>query len=451
MVETTQAASPAKQPLRIALAGLGTVGVGVIKLIEANAGLIARRAGRPIMITAVSARSRGRDRGIDLASYAWEDDMTALAARPDVDVVVELVGGSDGPALVLARNAIAQGKALITANKAMIAHHGMALAQAAEQKGVAIRFEAAVAGGIPVIKGLREGAAANRVERIFGILNGTCNYILSTMEDTGRDFAEVLAEAQAKGYAEADPTFDIEGIDAAHKLSILSAIAFGAKIDFASVDTQGISRILAADIAQADALGYCIRLIGTAEADAGPDGTPGLFQRVAPHLVPVDNLLAHVDGPTNAVVVEGNFSGRLLFQGAGAGDGPTASAVVADIIDIARGMDTGFEADMAFSIPVDGLEAMAPAPSGHRIGRSYIRFLVADRPGVLAEITAAMRDAGVSIESLIQKGQATQGGAVLVAIVTHEVAEAAVTEALRLLDGSPSLVAQPLVMQILGN
>jgi homoserine dehydrogenase len=451
MVETTQAASLAKQPLRIALAGLGTVGVGVIKLIEANAGLIARRAGRPIMITAVSARSRGKDRGIDLNAYGWEDDMTALAARSDVDVVVELVGGSDGPALVLARNAIAQGKALITANKAMIAHHGMALAQAAEQKGVAIRFEAAVAGGIPVIKGLREGAAANRVERIHGILNGTCNYILSTMEDTGRDFAEVLAEAQAKGYAEADPTFDIEGIDAAHKLSILSAIAFGAKIDFASVDTQGISRILAADIAQADALGYCIRLIGMAQADAGPDGTPGLFQRVAPHLVPVDNLLAHVDGPTNAVVVEGNFSGRLLFQGAGAGDGPTASAVVADIIDIARGMDTGFEADMAFSIPVDGLEAMAPAPSGHRIGRSYIRFLVADRPGVLAEITAAMRDAGVSIESLIQKGQATQGGAVLVAIVTHEVAEAAVTEALRLLDGSPSLVAQPLVMQILDN
>jgi homoserine dehydrogenase len=439
-----------KAPLRIALAGLGTVGAGVIRLVEANADLIARRAGRPLQITVVSARDRSRDRGVDLSPYAWEDDMTGIAARDDVDVVVELVGGSDGPALTLARNAIAHGKALVTANKAMIAHHGMALAQAAEARGVAMRFEAAVAGGIPVIKGLREGAAANRVERLYGILNGTCNYILSTMEDTGRDFAEVLAEAQAKGYAEADPTFDIEGIDAAHKLSILSAIAFGAKIDFASVDTQGISRILAADIAQADALGYVIRLIGTAEADAGPDGAPGLFQRVAPHLVHFDNLLAHVDGPTNAVVVEGNFSGRLLFQGAGAGDGPTASAVVADIIDIARGMDTGFEADMAFSIPVDGLEAMAAAPSGHRRGRSYIRFFVADRPGVLAEITAAMRDAGVSIESLIQKGGVGEDGAVMVALVTHDGPESAVSEALRLLDGSASLLGQPLVMQILG-
>jgi len=453
MTETTKttATTSAKQPLRIALAGLGTVGAGVIRLVEANADLIARRAGRPIEITVVSARDRTRNRGVDLSPYAWEDDMTGMAARDDVDVVVELVGGSDGPALTLARNAIRAGKALITANKAMIAHHGMALAADAEARGVALRFEAAVAGGIPVIKGLREGAAANRVERIHGILNGTCNYILSTMEDTGRDFADVLDEAQQKGFAEADPTFDIEGIDAAHKLSILSAIAFGAKIDFASVDTQGISRILAADIAQAHALGYVIRLIGTAEADAGVDGAPGLFQRVAPHLVPFDNLLAHVDGPTNAVVVEGNFSGRLLFQGAGAGDGPTASAVVADIIDIARGMDTGFEADTAFSIPVDGLEAMPVAPSGHRLSRSYIRFVVADRPGVLAEITAAMRDAGVSIESLIQKGRAGEGGEVIVALVTHEVPESAVTEALRLLEGSASILGQPLVMQILGD
>ena len=448
---TSNLAKTTKPPLRIALAGLGTVGAGVIKLVEANAALIARRAGRPIHITVVSARDRGKDRGVDLSPYAWEDDMTGIAARDDVDVVVELVGGSDGPALTLARNAIRHGKALVTANKAMIAHHGMELAAAAETARVALRFEAAVAGGIPVIKGLREGAAANQIERVYGILNGTCNYILSTMEDTGRDFAEVLAEAQAMGYAEADPTFDIEGIDAAHKLSILSAIAFGAQIDFASVETTGISRILAADIAQADALGYCIRLIGMAEADAGPDGTPGLFQRVQPHLVPLDNLLAHVDGPTNAVVVEGNFSGRLLFQGPGAGDGPTASAVVADIIDIARGMDTGFEADMAFSIPVAGLEAMPPAPLGHRLGRAYIRFIVADRPGVLAEITAAMRDAGVSIESLIQKGRAGDAGAVMVAMVTHEVREAAVTEALRLLDGSPSLAAAPLVMQILGD
>ena len=235
------------EPLKIALAGLGTVGVGVIRVIETNAELIARRAGRPIRITAVSARDRARDRGVDLSGYAWEDDMAAMASRDDVDVLVELVGGSDGPALVLARNAISHGKALVTANKAMIAHHGLELAEASEAAGVPLKFEAAVAGGIPVIKGLREGAAANAIERVYGILNGTCNYILSTMEDTGRSFADVLAEAQAKGFAEADPTFDIEGIDAAHKLAITAAISFGAKVDFASVDTVGISSIIAAD------------------------------------------------------------------------------------------------------------------------------------------------------------------------------------------------------------
>lgn len=443
--------TPVRRPLRVALAGLGTVGAGVIRLLETNAALIARRAGRAVVVSVISARDRSKDRGVDLSPYVWEDDMTAMAAREDVDVVVELVGGADGPALTLARNAIRHDKALVTANKAMIAHHGLELAAEAESAGVPLRFEAAVAGGIPVIKGLREGTAANAIERIYGILNGTCNFILSTMEDTGRDFADVLAEAQAKGYAEADPTFDIEGTDAAHKLSILSAIAFGSRIDFASVDTMGISRILAADIAQADSLGYVIRLIGMAELDVAPDGSHHLFQRVQPHLVPFDNLLAHVDGATNALVAEGNFSGRLLFQGAGAGDGPTASAVVADIIDIARGYDAGFEADPTFSIPVTDLEAMAPATSGHRTSRSYIRFIVADRPGVLAEITAAMRDAGVSIESLIQKGRAEEGGEVLVAMVTHEGPESAVSAALKLLEGAPSLVAPPLVMHLLGE
>ena len=431
------------EPLKIALAGLGTVGVGVIRVIETNAELIARRAGRPIRITAVSARDRARDRGVDLSGYAWEDDMTAMASRDDVDVLVELVGGSDGPALVLARNAIAGGKAFVTANKAMIAHHGLELAEAAESAGVPLKFEAAVAGGIPVIKGLREGAAANAIERIYGILNGTCNYILSTMEDTGRSFADVLAEAQAKGFAEADPTFDIEGIDAAHKLAITAAISFGAKLDFDSVDTVGISRIMASDIAQAEALGYVIRLLGVAETDTR-DGACHLFQRVQPQLVPIDHPLAHVDGPTNAVVAEGNFSGRLLFQGAGAGAGPTASAVVADIIDIARG-----EAGAPFSVPVAELEPMPRAPSGHRMGRAYIRFIVADRPGVLAEIAAAMRDAGVSIESLIQRGEEEHGDNVMVALVTHEGPQSAVTEALRLLEGSPSLAAPPLVMNIL--
>jgi homoserine dehydrogenase len=432
------------EPLRIALAGLGTVGAGVIRLVEANAALIARRAGRPIAITVVGARDRNKARGVDLSPYQWEDDMVIMGERADVDVVVELVGGSDGPALACARTTIEAGKALVTANKAMIAHHGLELAAKAEAAKVALKFEAAVAGGIPVIKGLREGAAANAIERVYGILNGTCNYILTVMEDSGRDFADVLAEAQAKGYAEADPAFDIEGTDAAHKLSILAAIAFGARLDFAAVETGGITRLRAADIAQAQALGYVIRLIGMAETEAH-NGTQRLFQRVQPHLVAFDHPLAHVDGATNAVVAEGNFSGRLLFQGAGAGDGPTASAVVADLIDIARG-----EVGAPFSVPVEELEALAPADTGRRIGRAYVRLMVADQPGVLAEITAALRDGGVSIESFIQRGRAEAGGEVMVAMVTHEGPESAVSEALRLLEGSPSLTEPPLVLQILG-
>lgn len=430
------------RPLRIALAGLGTVGGGVIRLIEANGALIARRAGRPIEIVAVCARDRTKDRGVDLSRYHWEDDMTLLAGRDDVDVVVELVGGADGSALALARRTLAAGKGLVTANKAMIAHHGLELAEAAERGQAPLQFEAAVAGGIPIIKGLREGAAANRIGRVYGILNGTCNYILSTMEATGRDFADVLKEAQELGYAEADPTFDIEGIDAAHKLAILAAIAFGGRIDFGALEIAGITRIRAADIAQAAELGYVIRLIGLAECEAEGGG---LFQRVQPCLVPLTHPLAAVDGPTNAVVVEGNFSGRLLFQGAGAGDGPTASAVVADLIDIARGQSTA-----PFSVPVNDLEALQPADAGRRRARAYLRFTVTDRPGVLAEITAAMRDAGVSIESLIQQGSPEEGGEVLVAMVTHDGPESGVSRALELLEGSPSITEPPLVMPLLG-
>ncbi|WP_019832668.1 homoserine dehydrogenase [Sphingomonas sp. PR090111-T3T-6A] len=429
--------------LRVALAGLGTVGAGVIKLIDANREIIERRAGRAIEITAVSARDRTRDRGVDLGRFAWVDDSAALAERDDVDVVVELIGGADGPALTLARRTIAAGRHFVTANKAMIAHHGLGLAGDAEAKSVAFKYEAAVAGGIPVIKGLREGAAANAIGRVYGILNGTCNYILTTMEDEGRDFAEVLAEAQRLGYAEADPSFDIDGVDAAHKLSILASLAFGTKIDFGSAAISGIRHVIAADIAQAQALGYRVRLVGVAEAQPEGSATAGLFQRVHPCLVPASHPLAHVAGSLNAVVAEGNFVGRLFFEGRGAGEGPTASAVVADLIDIARG-----EYGPAFAMPVDSLAEMAPAPTGERRGRAYLRFSVADRPGVLAEIAAAMRDAGVSIESLIQRGTTPDGG-VLVAMVTHEGPERAVTDALARLEGSASLIGQPMWMHIL--
>ncbi|MCB2085376.1 MAG: homoserine dehydrogenase [Sphingomonadaceae bacterium] len=430
-------------PLRLAIAGLGTVGTGVIRLLQENGAMLAERAGRPLEVVAVSARDRARDRGVDLSPFDWEDDMTAMAARADVDVVVELVGGSDGPALTLARNAIAGGKHFVTANKAMIAHHGLELAGAAEGSGSALKFEAAVAGGIPVVKGLREGAAANRIDTVYGVLNGTANYILSTMEATGADFTTTLGEAQRLGYAEADPTFDIEGIDAAHKLAILASIAFGSRLDFDAVACEGISRVRAADIRQADTLGYVVRLVASAEIDMS-DGQPALLQQVRPCLVPKSHPLAHVTGATNAVVAQGNFSGRLLFQGAGAGDGPTASAVVADLIDIARG-----DAGAPFSVPSSGLEELPIADAGHHTGQTYLRFSVTDRPGVLAEITAAMRDADVSIESLIQQGRANNGGEVLVAMVTHDGPQSNVAQAVELLAGSDSLTAPPLVMQII--
>ena len=431
------------QPLRIAIAGLGTVGTGVLRLLAQNRALIEARAGRPITVTAVSARDQSKDRGIDLSSYAWCGDMAEMAGRGDVDVVVELVGGSDGPALALASAALASGKGIVTANKAMIAHHGMELALMAEEKGAGLRFEAAVAGGIPVVKGLREGASANAIERVYGILNGTCNYILTTMESSGADFGETLADAQRLGFAEADPAFDIDGVDAAHKLAILAALSFGAQVDFGSVEIDGIRCVRAADIAQADALGYVVRLIGVADIEPSPQG-PRMLQRVRPCLVAKDHPLAPIDGPTNAVVADGNFSGRLLFQGAGAGDGPTASAVVADLIDLARG-----GAGAPFSIPAAQLVPMAKADSGARESRSYIRFTVADRPGVLAEITAAMRDAGVSIQSLIQEGEADSPEGVLVAMVTHQGPVRCVREAIEMLAGSESLTDEPLVMPIL--
>ncbi len=436
------------RPLDIAIAGLGTVGAGVVRLLDTNAALIAGRTGRAIRVVAVSARDRGRDRGIDLSRVDWTDDMAALARRDDADVVVELVGGADGPALALAQDALGRGRHFVTANKAMVAHHGMALAELAEAAGAAFKFEAAVAGGIPAVKGLREGAAANRIERISGILNGTANYILSAMEATGADFAATLKDAQALGYAEADPTFDIEGVDAAHKLAILACIGFGTRIDFGAVTCEGIAQIRAADIAQADALGYVIRLIATADIDPAGAGTERgrhtLLQEVKPCLVPKGHPLAHVTGATNAVVAEGDFSGRLLFQGAGAGAGPTASAVVADLIDIARG-DVG----APFSVPVAALDRMGKAHAGHRIGQTYLRFAVRDRPGVLAELTAAMRDAEVSIESLIQKGRAIDGGEVLVAMVTHDGPQRGVAKAIELLRRSDSLTAPPLAMKIL--
>ena len=287
---------------------------------------------------------------------------------------------------------------------------------------------------------LRDGASANRIERVYGILNGTCNYILTAMEKHGRAFDDVLKEAQEIGYAEADPSFDIDGVDAAHKLAILAALSFGKALDFEGVEIDGIRHIMAADIGQAKALGYRIRLLGMARIDDGK-----LFQRVNPYLVPESHPLAHIEGSTNAVVAEGNFSGRLMFQGAGAGEGPTASAVVADLIDIARG-----DAGTVFAAPASKMESCERAESGNRIGKSYVRFIVTDKPGVLAEITAAMRDANVSIESLIQTAK-TDEGSVLISMVTHDSRERNVSKSLAALSSSTSLQAAPVVMHLLSD
>ena len=422
--------------LRIGLAGLGTVGGGVIKLLAARADSIAARAGQPIVVTAVSARSR-RERGFSIDGLIWHDDPVTLAADPNVDVVVELIGGSDGPAKALAEAAIAWGKPLVTANKALLAMHGAELAEAAEKAGVPLAYEAAVAGGIPVIKALREGLAGNQISRVAGILNGTCNYILTTMREEGRDFGDVLADAKKLGYAEADPSFDVDGIDAAHKLAILAGLAFGARIDFADVYIEGIRRVSDLDIAFAQELGYRIKLLGLAERNGAE-----ISLRVHPAMVPVQHPIATVDGVFNAVQLEGDFSGPVFLRGRGAGEGPTASAVVADLIDIARGI----------RIPVWGQAAATLAraeimPMAAHEGAYFLRLMVVDQPGVLADVTAILRDHGISLESMLQHGR-KPGEAVPIVLVTHETSEEAVNAALARIEKLPSVLEAPALIRI---
>jgi len=424
-------------PLSVALAGLGVVGGGVLKLLRDNADMVAARAGRPIAVTAVSARDRTKDRGVALSGLRWYDDPVALAADPAVDVVVELIGGADGPARALVEAAIAAGKPVVTANKAMLAVHGAALAAAAEAGKVPLAFEAAVAGGIPVIKALREGLAANRISRIAGILNGTCNFILTQMRERGREFAEVLADAQKLGYAEADPSFDIDGVDAAHKLAILAALAFGRPVAFDAVHVEGIRRISALDIAFARELGYRIKLLGIARRNDG-----GIEARVHPCLVPAAAPIARVDGVYNAVVAEGDFVGRVMLEGRGAGAGPTASAVVADLIDLARNRFT----------PVWGADAaeLSNAPSvamSSHVGPYYLRLMVVDRPGVIADVTAVLRDLRVSLESMLQHGRAP-GEAVPVVLVTHETLESSMREALKRIEALDAVLEEPTMIRI---
>lgn len=425
------------KPLKIGIAGLGTVGAGVIKLLTAQAELVAMRAGRPIIVSAVAARDRMRNRGISLEGLTWHDDAVALAHDPQVDVVVELIGGSEGKAKALAEASIAAVKPLVTANKALLAVHGVALARAAEANHVTIAYEAAVAGGIPVIKTLREGLAANKISRVAGILNGTCNYILTTMRAEGRGFAEVLADAQRLGYAEADPSFDIDGVDAAHKLAILAGLAFGVRIDFASLHIEGIRRISALDIAFAQELGYSIKLLGIAQQSAA-----GICLRVHPAMVPLTQPIATVDGVFNAVLLEGDFSGPVFLRGRGAGEGPTASAVVADLIDLARGIHLPVWGRAEATLAEAQIVPMADLTSAY-----FLRLAVVDQPGVLADVTSLLRDEGISLESMLQHGR-KPGEAVPIVLVTHETRESAVSAALARIAALPAVLEPPALIRI---
>ena len=326
--------APSDRPFRVGIAGLGTVGRAVLSILERRAAPLADRTGRPVVVTAVSARDRARDRGVDVSRVRWFDDAVALARADDIDVVVELIGGADGVAKAVVEAALDAGRHVVTANKALLARHGLDLARRAEERGVALAFEASSAGGIPVVKTLREGLAGNAVTRISGILNGTCNYILSQMEQEGSSFAECLADAQRLGYAEADPTFDVEGFDTAHKLAILASLAFGTEIDADAIYVEGIASIAPLDLRMADELGYRIKLLGVAERIAG-DGAGGIEARVHPTMVPKTSAIAQVMGVTNAVTIDADAVGELTLVGPGAGGGATASAVVADIADIA--------------------------------------------------------------------------------------------------------------------
>jgi homoserine dehydrogenase len=399
-------------------------------------------------VVAVSARDRAKDRGISLEGIRWVDDAATLAVDPDIDVVVELIGGDEGIARAVVEAALGAGKHVVTANKALLAKHGVALAALAESKGVALDFEAAVAGGIPVIKTLREALAGNKVTRVYGILNGTCNYILTTMQEEGRPFADVLAEAQAKGYAEADPTFDIGGFDTAHKLTLLTSLAFGTQVAFDQIDIEGIESITDADIEAADDLGYRIKLLGVAMVTDS-----GIEQRVHPAMVPKLSAIAGVSGVTNCVAIDGDFVGSLLLVGPGAGAKATASAVASDIVDIAYGFISP-----PFSVPTAALKPYRRARLGEHQGAYYVRLLVEDRPGVMAFVTKQIGDRGISLESVVQRrprkalpgigAKPEPGQPMPVVIITHETTEAAMRSALGAIEADGRLRGKPQMIRI---
>jgi homoserine dehydrogenase len=431
------------EALRVGIAGLGTVGASVARVLRDKAAELTRQCGREIVVSAVSARDRKRDRGVDLGAAKWFDDPVRMAQTPDIDVFVELIGGDEGPSRSSVKAALEAGRHVVTANKALLAKHGVALAEIAEKKGVLLNYEAAVAGGIPVIKTMREAMAGNSVTRVFGILNGTCNYILTRMEAEGLSFDACLEDAQRLGYAEADPTFDIEGHDTAHKLSILTSLAFGTRIAANDIYMEGISNISQADIRAAADLGYRIKLLGVAQRTES-----GIEQRVHPTMVPTASVIAQVHGVTNAVAIETDILGELLLSGPGAGGSATASAVVGDIADIAKSRP-GFQHGPVFGLPAKELRPYKKAQMRSHAGGYFIRLTVHDRIGVFAAIAKRMADSDISLESIVQHAAGPETALQkTVILVTHETTEAAVRKAVEGITKDGHLTDKPQVIRI---
>ncbi|TVR12065.1 MAG: homoserine dehydrogenase [Salinarimonadaceae bacterium] len=432
--------------LRVGIAGLGTVGASAARIVGRNQNAIDARAGRPVRIVAVSSRDRTRDRGIPLDGFVWHDDPLALASSDEVDCVVELIGGDEGPARATVERALESGKHVVTANKALLAKHGAALAAKAESAGLHLAFEAAAAGGIPIVKTFREALAGNVVTRLYGILNGTCNYILSRMEAEGLSFAECLADAQRLGYAEADPTFDVEGFDTAHKLALLTSLAFGAQIDSEAIYVEGISAIESIDLRMAEELGYRIKLLGVAERTK-----TGIEQRVHPTMVPKTSSIAQVMGVTNAVTIDADAVGELTLIGPGAGGDATASAVIADIVDVAAGSPRP-----PFGWPGARLERAERAPMQRHEGGYYVRLSVFDRPGAAAGIASRMAENDISLESILQRRTEAaaadptgrSGAPVPVVLITYATSEAAIRAAVDTIERDGLIAEDPRVIRI---
>lgn len=424
-------------PLRIGIAGLGTVGCGTLNILRSQAEILAERCGRELQVVAISSSNKNKKRDADISGLRWVESPLALASDPEIDVVVEMIGGSEGVARTLVETALQNGKSVVTANKALIAHHGVALAVLAEKTGAVLAFEAAVAGGIPIIKTLRDGLAANKFARVMGILNGTCNYILTNMWESKRGFDEVLKEAQELGYAEADPSFDVDAIDTAHKISILASLAYGCAPAIDKVYVEGIRRITLRDMKFADELGYTIKLLGIAVQTES-----GIQQRVHPCMVGKTSMLGTVQGVYNAVLVEGNSVGRIFLEGRGAGANPTGSSVVADIMDIAR--DVKYK---PFSLPVAKLQMNNFTGMESLKSSYYLRLAVADKPGVLAEVTDIFKQHNISLRSFLQHSHAP-GENVQLVLTTHETQEANMLTAIEEVSRLSSVLEQPLMIRI---